>query len=203
MAIFSLSLSLPPPPLSLSLAFPLSLFINLSLCHPLYPSPQWFLLSQWLCLICYCYKSFFCCLPIFNSFVVLNLFHIDRIACVTICFSIVWRSWMIYQPLKWWEQFTSISCRYFNLVLLKMCNIWVCAVIYISWDKKMSVFFKSGWVFLLLLITGTFFSVVFCSWSLKCSIYFCCRFRAYMKHRKASNIVVLEKAFETHPSVSF
>lgn len=54
----------------------------------------------WMCVYFYLFRS------------LCSFFHIDRIACVMICCSIVWRNWIIHQPLKSWEPFTSISFRY-------------------------------------------------------------------------------------------
>lgn len=88
-----------------------ALFIFFSLPHNLLL--YWILLSH--CFICFC-LFLFC-----FHFVRCAQFHIDRIACVTICCSIVWKKWMIYQLLKWWEQFTSILFRFMKFYRL-YCN---------------------------------------------------------------------------------
>lgn len=88
-----------------------ALFISFSLLYNLLL--YWILLSH--CFICFC-LFLFC-----FHFVRCAQFHIDRIACVTICCSIVWKKWMIYQLLKWWEQFTSILFRFMKFYRL-YCN---------------------------------------------------------------------------------
>lgn len=59
--------------------------------------------------------------------------RIGRIACVMTCCSIVWRNWIIYQPLKSWEPFTSTSFRWVR-VATREHNSYHC-----RWRKSSAV----------------------------------------------------------------